>query len=493
MSSRSTKRRRLDVGGKRIQTKHDTLNALQPVSNSNANASGYFLRPRTNRKRKLMPPSPIKEEEIKRSVEKDRQHEEDEKQIKNRNGKLSKIKKLFHKMTNKDTNAHAQKDKDKENVHLLQNQSRNKQQKSSQSAVERTKKAPNPNKYEYDEKGYIIFHKHLVMNDRYRVQRRLGKGTFSKVFCCTDLLNSKGKTAVKVIRNQHKYQIAARTELRILQHLKDNDASDKYAVIKLIESAYFEQHPIFVFPLYGRSLYHYLYDNNFRPFPDSHIRQISYQIIEAVQYVHSLGIIITDLKPENIIICNDESERHFLGDNSVYYTLKHQKVRLIDFGSAVFDGPSGTVHQHLIQTRHYRAPEVMFKFNWSFPADVWSIGCVIVELTNGKMLFNTHDTIDHLNQIVTAIGPIPNNIISLIDQDAYHELFNFDGKLALHRAKISSVQCSKLKSYFHETYHQHIYDLVKSMLTWNPKTRINAKNALKHPLFATYHKQQQEQ
>lgn len=344
----------------------------------------------------------------------------------------------------------------------------------------------NGRKYEYDEKGYIIFHKNLVMKDRYLVVRRLGKGTFSKVFCCIDTYAHNPldrKVAIKVIRNQHKYQIAARTELRILETLKRGDAEDQFHVIKLVESCYFEQHPIFVFPLYGRSLYHYLYDNNFRPFPDSHIKAISKQIISAVAYTHCLGIIITDLKPENIIICNDASDRHILGDGSTYYTLKSQKVRLIDFGSAVFDDPPHSVHHHLIQTRHYRAPEVMFKFNWSFPADIWSIGCVIVELAHGKMLFNTHDTIDHLNQIKVAVGDIPRDVLHQIDENVFAELFHFDGSLALHRATRSSVQCASLKSYFHDKYHHKIYDLVKNMLVWSTKDRLTAAQALKHPLF----------
>lgn len=321
------------------------------------------------------------------------------------------------------------------------------------------------------------------MKNRYSVQRRLGQGTFSKVFACNDLLENK-KTAIKVIRNLRRYQVAARTELRVLDELKRNDKNDEFAVIKLVEASYFEMHPIFVFPLYGRSLYHYLYDNNFRPFPDSHIKKISKQMIEAVNYAHSLGIIITDLKPENIIICNDASNRHLLGDNSIYHTLKQTKIKLIDFGSAVFDKDQQT-HSHLIQTRHYRAPEVMFKRNWSFSADIWSVGCIIVELSNGKMIFDTHDTIDHLNQVITAIGPIPNDIIQSIHENVYNQLFHFDGQLALHRAKRSPVQCTKLKSYFHEKYHKKIYNLVKSMLTWHPETRITAHKALQHPLFAT--------
>ncbi len=351
--------------------------------------------------------------------------------------------------------------------------------------LKREKEKRQRRRYEHDEKGYIVFHRGLVMNGRYSVQRRLGKGTFSKVFCCTDLEATDPlhrKVAVKVIRNQHKYQVAARTELRILDALKRGDAEDRYHVIKLVESCYFEQHPILVFPLYGRSLYHYLYDNNFRPFPDSHIKMIAKQIVSAVAYSHSLGIIITDLKPENIIICNDDSDRHVLGDNSIYHTLKSRTVRLIDFGSAVFHEPR-SVHKHLIQTRHYRAPEVMLKFNWSFAADLWSIGCVIVELANGKMLFNTHDTIDHLQQIVVAIGPMPDCIVRNIDDAVYDDLFAVDGQLALHRAHRSNVQCAKLKSYFHHKYHHKIYDLVRKMLTWSADDRITAAQALQHPLF----------
>ena len=118
-----------------------------------------------------------------------------------------------------------------------------------------------------------------------------------------------------------------------------------------------------------------------------------------------------------------------------------------------------------MQTRNYRAPEVMFKFNWSYPDDVWSIGCVIVELANGKMLFNTHDTIDHLNQICTAIGPIPDDLVQLIDENTYNELFHFDGKLALHRATTSNVQCTKLSKYFNAKYHKRIHQLVKAAAT----------------------------
>ena len=93
----------------------------------------------------------------------------------------------------------------------------------------------------------------------------------------------------------------------------------------------------------------------------------------------------------------------------------------------------------------------MFKFNWSFSADIWSVGCIVVELIYGKMLFNTHDTIDHLNQIITCIGEIPSYMFQMIDDATYNQLFQMchDGDvLNLSHAKISPTQCSYLEQYF---------------------------------------------
>ena len=486
MSSRSTKRRRLNRGGEYVKTQLDSLSENQESADS-----GYFLRSissaRSNKKRRFM--------SIKEEAEENADNVEPAKEAKEpKQAKLSKlgtIKKTIASAINKMTSTKQDPEPEqKQDPEEKQPQPQSPSLSRPQSPSEEKQKPPREGKYEHDAKGYIMFHRHLLLSGRYSVQRRLGKGTFSKVFACRDLEaaadGAHREVVIKVIRNQHKYRVAARTELRMLELLRRHDAGNELAVIKLLASGDFRSHPLLVFPLYGRSLYHYLYDNDFRPFPDSHIKDISRQVVSAVHFAHSLGIIITNLKPENIIICDDASDRHLLGDKSVYHTLKSHKVRLIDFGSAVFDDGSGKqTHHHLIQTRHYRAPEVMLKRveGWSFAADVWSVGCVMVELANGRMLFNTHDTIDHLHQIATAIGQMLLHIQQAVPEAAYNELFHFDGRLALHRATRSAVQCGKLKQYFHDKYHHKIYDLVKKMLDWDPDTRISAEQALKHPLF----------
>ena len=69
------------------------------------------------------------------------------------------------------------------------------------------------------------------------------------------------------------------------------------------------------------------------------------------------------------------------------------EIRLIDFGSATFDDE---YHSSVVSTRHYRAPEIILNLGWSFPCDIWSIGCILVEFFTGDALFQTHDNLEHL-------------------------------------------------------------------------------------------------
>lgn len=73
--------------------------------------------------------------------------------------------------------------------------------------------------------------------------------------------------------------------------------------------------------------------------------------------------------------------------------LLDTEIRLIDFGSATFQDE---YHSSVVSTRHYRAPEIILGLGWSFPCDIWSIGCILVEFFTGDALFQTHDNLEHL-------------------------------------------------------------------------------------------------
>lgn len=137
--------------------------------------------------------------------------------------------------------------------------------------------------------------------------------------------------------------------------------------------------------------------------------------------LHDLNLIHTDLKPENILLV-DSQYQTFTYNRPVpsssaltNRTAKFRKVllepeiRLIDFGSATFDDE---YHSTVVSTRHYRAPEIYLNIGWSYPCDIWSIGCILVEFYTGDALFQTHDDLEHLAMMEAVCGgPIDKNLI----------------------------------------------------------------------------------
>lgn len=81
--------------------------------------------------------------------------------------------------------------------------------------------------------------------------------------------------------------------------------------------------------------------------------------------------------------------------------LLDTEIRLIDFGSATFQDE---YHSSVVSTRHYRAPEIILGLGWSFPCDIWSIGCILVEFFTGDALFQTHDNLEHLAMMEAVVG-----------------------------------------------------------------------------------------
>lgn len=136
-------------------------------------------------------------------------------------------------------------------------------------------------------------------------------------------------------------------------------------------------------------------------------------LLTRVLVLHDLNLIHTDLKPENILLCDSHyqaftySRRIPSSSNTVNRQAQQRKVlldteiRLIDFGSATFQDE---YHSSVVSTRHYRAPEIILGLGWSFPCDIWSIGCILVEFFTGDALFQTHDNLEHLAMMEAVCG-----------------------------------------------------------------------------------------
>lgn len=97
-------------------------------------------------------------------------------------------------------------------------------------------------------------------------------------------------------------------------------------------------------------------------------QSITIQCLEALQFLHGLGLIHCDLKPENILV----------------KSYSRCEVKVIDLGSSCFET------DHLcsyVQSRSYRAPEVILGLPYDKKIDIWSLGCILAELCTGNVSY----------------------------------------------------------------------------------------------------------
>ena len=139
-------------------------------------------------------------------------------------------------------------------------------------------------------------------------------------------------------------------------------------IVKMKDYFVFKGHLCIVFEMLFCSLYETLYRNEFKGLSLNLSRLLITQIVTSLAHCDNLGIIHCDLKPENILLVSEQSTN----------------LKVIDFGSACFEG--GTVHSY-VQSRYYRSPEVLMELPYTSRIDMWSLGCLAVELVIGTALF----------------------------------------------------------------------------------------------------------
>ncbi|KAF9094230.1 dual specificity protein kinase kns1 [Mortierella sp. AD031] len=345
-----------------------------------------------------------------------------------------------------------------------------------------------------DKEGHYIVVPGEDLTPRYKMIRLLGQGTFGKVVECLDRETGL-HCAIKIIRAVQKYRDASKIEARVLNTLKRHDPRNSFKCLHLNECFDHRNHVCMVFDLLGQSIYDWLKDNAFCPFPPNQIQQFARQLLTSVAFLHRLRLIHTDLKPENILLANGSyrTEPYKKGQATTRRVLNDPDIRLIDFGSATFQDEH---HSTVVSTRHYRAPEIILGMGWSYPCDIWSVGCILVEFLTGEALFQTHDNLEHLAMMQAVLGPIPDRLIRA-SQRAQQKFF-VHGRLdypneetkrnsrkyvkALRplRDYVVPVGCASDTARFASEF----MDLLSRLLAYDPLERISAAEALRHPYFS---------
>ncbi|XP_040989395.1 serine/threonine-protein kinase AFC2 isoform X1 [Juglans microcarpa x Juglans regia] len=355
-----------------------------------------------------------------------------------------------------------------------------------------------PPRRDDDKDGHYMFELGENLTSRYKIHGKMGEGTFGQVLECWDR-EKKEMVAIKIVRGIKKYREAAMIEIEMLQQLGKHDKGGNRCV-QIRNWFDYRNHICIVFEKLGPSLYDFLRKNNYRSFPIDLVREIGRQLLECVAFMHDLRLIHTDLKPENVLLVSSEyvkvpdyrdykNSSRSPKDGSYFKRVpKSSAIKVIDFGSTTYERQD---QSYIVSTRHYRAPEVILGLGWSYPCDIWSIGCIIVELCTGEALFQTHENLEHLAMMERVFGPLPQHMLKRVDRHA--EKYVRRGRLdwpdgATSRESIKAVmKLPRLQNLIMQHVDHSAGDLIhllQGLLKYDPADRLTAREALRHPFFS---------
>nr|XP_040024587.1 LOW QUALITY PROTEIN: homeodomain-interacting protein kinase 2-like [Gasterosteus aculeatus aculeatus] len=248
-----------------------------------------------------------------------------------------------------------------------------------------TSTATSKNSVSNSEGDYLLVQHEVLcsMNNTYEVLEFLGRGTFGQVVKCWKR-GTNEIVAIKILKNHPSYARQGQIEVSILARLSTESADD-YNFVRAYECFQHKNHTCLVFEMLEQNLYDFLKQNKFSPLPLKYIRPVLQQVASALMKLKSLGLIHADLKPENIMLVDPSRQPY--------------RVKVIDFGSA--SHVSKAVCSTYLQSRYYRAPEIILGLPFCEAIDMWSLGCVIAELFLGWPLYpgaSEYDQIRYISQ-----------------------------------------------------------------------------------------------
>ncbi|XP_052892519.1 homeodomain-interacting protein kinase 2 isoform X1 [Anopheles moucheti] len=334
------------------------------------------------------------------------------------------------------------------------------------------------------------------LSAQYEVLEFLGRGTFGQVVKCW----KKGTSdivAIKILKNHPSYARQGQIEVSILSRLSQENA-DEFNFVRAFECFQHKNHTCLVFEMLEQNLYDFLKQNKFSPLPLKYIRPILQQVLTALLKLKQLGLIHADLKPENIMLVDPNRQPY--------------RVKVIDFGSA--SHVSKTVCNTYLQSRYYRAPEIILGLPFCEAIDMWSLGCVVAELFLGWPLYPGSSEYDQIRYISQTQGLPTEHMLNSASKTAKFFYRDVDSTYPFwrlktpeeHEAETNNKSKEARKYIFNclddigqvnvptdieggqllaeKTDRREFIDLLKRMLTIDQERRITPGEALNHS-FAT--------
>ncbi|XP_004940534.2 serine/threonine-protein kinase ICK isoform X1 [Gallus gallus] len=287
--------------------------------------------------------------------------------------------------------------------------------------------------------------------NRYTTIRQLGDGTYGSVLLGRSIESGELIAIKKMKRKFYSWE-----ECMNLREVKSLKKLNHANVVKLKEVIRENDHLYFVFEYMKENLYQLMKERN-KLFPEATVRNIMYQILQGLAFIHKHGFFHRDLKPENLLCMGPEL------------------VKIADFGLAR-EIRSRPPYTDYVSTRWYRAPEVLLRStSYSSPIDIWAVGCIMAEVYTLRPLFPGASEIDTIFKICQVLGTPKKN--------DWPEGYQLSSSM-----NFRWPQCvpNNLKTLIPNASSEAV-QLMRDMLQWDPKKRPTASQALRYPYFQVGH------
>lgn len=288
-------------------------------------------------------------------------------------------------------------------------------------------------------------------NELYSIVSQVGEGTFGKVYKARNTLTNV-HVALKRIRMESErdgFPVTAMREIKLLQSLQHENVVRLYEMMVSNGSVYM------VFEYMDHDLTGILSQTQFN-FSDAHLKSLCHQMLAGLAYLHHKGVIHRDIKGSNILI-NHRGE-----------------LKLADFGLARFyQKRRRTDYTNRVITLWYRPPELLFGATVYGPeVDMWSAGCIMLELFTKKPVFQGNDEIHQLDVVYKILGtPNPQRWAGVMDLPWYELV------------RPQDVIPNRFRELFQKWMSSAALDLAEQLLTYDPSQRATAVQAMEAPYF----------
>lgn len=284
----------------------------------------------------------------------------------------------------------------------------------------------------------------------------IGKGAYG-IVCSALNSETAEQVAIKKIANAFDNKIDAKRTLREIKLLRHMDHENIVAIRDIIPPPQREAfNDVYIaYELMDTDLHQIIRSN--QALSEEHCQYFLYQILRGLKYIHSANVLHRDLKPSNLLL-NANCD-----------------LKICDFGLARTTSETDFMTEYVV-TRWYRAPELLLNSSeYTAAIDVWSVGCIFMELMDRKPLFPGRDHVHQLRLLMELIGTPNEADLDFVNENA--------------RRYIRQLPRHARQSFPEKFPHVQplAIDLVEKMLTFDPRQRITVEGALAHPYLASLH------